>query len=320
MNMRSRKAFLVAVSFLLMAGTIAEAAKGKAAAALVKQINARILKEAGQEVGERTAKKMAVTIATRFGQQGDDVLRVMGRSGLEALNKAGRKAGPRYAHNLLQYGDDALRLAKTPAGRNLLNSGSDIAIRAAIRQGPNALPLISSYGDDAAKALVKIQPQSAQTLSRLQANGCASKAEFRELLDVVARHGDQSVRYIEQHWKFFLGAGAVAMFVANPDRYLDGAKEITEKIIDKPFDTVRDVWNQTVTRIVESPHFRIVPAGLIGALLFVIAGRLWLVYIREKRAWNEKRELFTQCDRNDQEIDASNKAVMQETRRQEATR
>ncbi len=125
--------------------------------------------------------------------------------------------------------------------------------------------MLIAFGDDAAKALLKLSKKEALELAGRFASGELAQLPANgapKLLNVLAKYGDQAMEFTQKHWKVLLGAAAFTAFVSDPEPYLNGTKElanvVAENTVGKVSEAIAGNTNWTLWLSV---------AGLLIALL-----------------------------------------------------
>lgn len=89
------------------------------------------------------------------------------------------------------------------------------------------MPLVSSLGRPAARALAALAPRQARRLAILADSGDLARiGRTPELLAVVARFGDRAMAFVWGHKGALAVSATLAAFLADPRPFLDGAKNL----------------------------------------------------------------------------------------------
>ena len=179
---------------------------------------------AGQSVEEVTAAT-AKAIATH-GDSALPLLRKTGHAGFTALDQAGDKA-PDVIKLFSRRGDEAIWVISEPKKLAIFIKHGDSAADALLKHPGIADGLIGRYGDNAVGALNTVTRQSAQRLSMAADDGLLSAtARSPELLTVVRKYGDEAMDFIWKNKGSLAVASVLATFLADPQSYISGAKEL----------------------------------------------------------------------------------------------
>ena len=111
----------------------------------------------------------------------------------------------------------------------------DSAADALLKHPGIADNLIGGYGDEAVGALNSISRKSAQRLSMAADDGLLTATEqSAELLPVIRRYGDEAMDFIWKNKGSLAVATVLASFLADPEPYITGAKELIVDPIAAP--------------------------------------------------------------------------------------
>eukprot|EP00456_Euglypha_rotunda_P031633 TRINITY_DN245_c0_g1_i3.p1 TRINITY_DN245_c0_g1~~TRINITY_DN245_c0_g1_i3.p1 ORF type:complete len:300 (-),score=54.01 TRINITY_DN245_c0_g1_i3:612-1412(-) len=160
---------------------------------------------------------------------------------------------------LLVFFDDA-----RPSSLKLISKFGDDGADALLRHGTVGEQLIGEFAEGGVKALNQVTAQNGRRLAMLAGDGVVKP----QLIDVVCRHGDRACEFIWKN-KGALAAGTtMAVFLANPEQFLDGTVQLTEIVADAAIRPLAEEAGR---------HYggTIVLMGLLTASL-IFAARLWL--------------------------------------------
>lgn len=221
-----------------------------------------LVKQGGKEATDESIEAMTKQVAKMVARYGADAVPVMERYGVSAyrlLNDLPEGDGKLLVKSVRTYGDDAIRVAQTSAGREVLFSGSDAAIRAVIKYSDEAIPMIRKYGDDCARVLNNLPPQQGRRLIQLENEKLFDAAQFDQFVGVVGRYGERGMEYIWRNKKLLLAAGAFALFANDPEVYINGIR-----------DLAKDLGNITLGPIVKNVNWNL----WVGVLMVAASIRL----------------------------------------------
>lgn len=203
---------------------------------------------AGQTVEELT--EATAKVVTRYGDDALPLVRQSGHAGFTALESAGAKA-PDIIKLYARKGDEAIWIISEPKKLAIFVKYGDSAAEALLKHPNISDTLIGQYGDDAVNALNKLSRQSAQRLGIVADNGLLTATNrSSELLPVVSRYGDGAMDFIWKNKGSLAVASVLATFLANPQIYISGAKEL---IVDP-----------LVSPIIKSIDWTPIVAGILG--------------------------------------------------------
>jgi hypothetical protein len=129
-----------------------------------------------------------------------------------------------------------------------------------VRHPGVAEPLIERGGMKAVKALGTLGPQSGRRLTMMMEGELANAAHHRAILEVVARHGEKAVEFMWQHKAALAGGAALTAFLANPEPFLNGTRDIAA------------VLGENVVKPVTGGIFTLLNIALVGIGILLLAG------------------------------------------------
>jgi hypothetical protein len=222
-----KKLVIVPLSFALSLAIIPPASAGLSGKA-VREAAEFLMKKFGKEVAEEGAEKLTGRIAASAARHGDDVLAAVRKVGPKALSladEAGEHA-PRVMRLLSRHGDDAARVFSRPKAMGLLARYGDDAAEALIKHDGIAEAVVERLGEPALKALGALGDRGGRRLAMMAKGELASIGRTRELLGVIARHGDPAMDFVWRHKAVLAGGMALTAFLANPEPYLNGTAHL----------------------------------------------------------------------------------------------
>ena len=179
---------------------------------------------AGQSVEEVT--DATVKAVARHGDNALPLLRKTGHAGFTALDQAGNKA-PEVIKLFARRGDEAIWVISEPKKLAIFIKHGDSAADALLKHPGIADSLIGRFGDDAVGAMNTLSRQSAQRLSMVADDGLlTTTARGSELLPVVRKYGDEAMDFIWKNKGSLAVASVLATFLADPQPYISGAREL----------------------------------------------------------------------------------------------
>ncbi len=213
------------MKLLLLLSFVAD--QGQAARAAARELMKALESRFAREIAEEGVERLETRIASCLEKYGDDVAgalkRVGPRVGLDAVERFGAGA----AKFIGEYGDEGARLLAiegAAAPRVAAKYGAEGVELMAKHRGI-AAPLIEQFGDDGVRALKNLSPDGAVTLKRLEESIRAS-GKGREILGVIERFGNRACDFLWRNKGVIFGAAVLAAFLADPEPYLNGAKEL----------------------------------------------------------------------------------------------
>ncbi len=279
----SRRIWSLYVALALVAG-VTTSAQGDVTTQAAREAAEFVLKKFGKEAGEEGVEKLSIRLESLAAKHGDEALnavRKVGPRALRAVEEAGEQ-GPAVARLLAREGDRALWVAENPSRLALFASQGDEAASAMLKHKGVADSLVAKFKAPAAKALTAMDGRNARRLAQMAEGGeLAAIGRTDELLAVVGRYGDKAMNFIWRNKLVLTGGTALAAFLADPEPFIDGAKDLTEVVTREVIAPVADKVATGVVDRVDWTWFFVVLAGIVGAYA---AWRTWLRHRRLRAA------------------------------------
>jgi len=262
-------AVLLSCGFGLVAPAPARSAVvSKAVTETIEYVSKSFAKETAQEGTEVMAKKIE-QFAAKHGDESLEAVKRFGPSAMKVADDAGAN-GATALRAMTRFGDDGVVwIAKRPEGLELAAKYGDEAAEALVKHKGIAEPLIRGGGESAARALKAVDPQHARLMtSMLEEPASKALMSNSKLLDVIAKYGDNAVNYIWRNKGKLAVAAALAAFLADPQPFLDGARELSQAAVvpigQAGGDAVRSVnWTLIMVLVV------LIAGGIIGGKFYL---------------------------------------------------
>ncbi|HTU92891.1 MAG TPA: hypothetical protein VMF69_22615 [Gemmataceae bacterium] len=282
----SQKLFVLTLAVLPLA-TAAVFADGKTRAA--EEAAEFILRKFGKEATKDGASALARRIEQAAVAHGDEVfkaVRLAGPRGLHLIEEAGVHS-KQVARLLATHGEHgAVFVASRPRAMQLVLQHGDEAALAVVKSRGVAVPAIESLGKPAVRAFSAIgSPQNARRLAMMAADGgeLASIGRTPELLAVVETYGDKAMTFIWEHKGALTVAATLVAFLAEPEPFIDGAKELTATVVKPLADVPAIAAKEGSAEVARKTNWTLVFLALIAALALLAAAR-WRLFARSRRA------------------------------------
>lgn len=231
---------------------------------LMKRYGDDVLREGSETVTEQVAK-----VATKYGDEGIDAVRKVGPRGLKVIQQAGDK-GLDAVKLINRYGDDAVWVISKPKGMAIFVKYGDDGAKALIKHKGVAEEVIEAHGKSAVGALNAVGTREARQISMLQKDEIIKAGEQGdELLDVIIKYGDKAMAFIWRNKGALAVTAGLGTFIANPEAYIDGGKELIVEGVSRPATEI----GKEVARNTNWTVLGIASAGVLGALA---AFRMWV--------------------------------------------
>lgn len=238
-----------------------------------------LLERFGKEVGEETVETLAEKIAkygARYGDEAVDAIRKVGPRGFKLLDDAGENA-PEVVRLLNRYGNDAVWVASKPRNLAIFVKHGDEAAEAMIKHPGIAGPVIERFGQPAARAVRTVSSQNARRIAMMADDGSlAAAGKADELLEVIGKYGDKAADFIWKHKGALAVATVAAAFLADPQPFIDGIKDIAEVAV-RPIDSAAKEVGRGVA---EGTNWTLVIIS-ISILIFLV----FLVFLLKWKPW-----------------------------------
>ncbi|MBC7818251.1 MAG: hypothetical protein IAG10_15300 [Planctomycetaceae bacterium] len=176
-------------------------------------------------------------------------------AGKKALGKTASKASQAGAEELLKKGSSAtLRVvgresAEAAAKRTglVVLGHTDDAVKAVAKHGSAiATPLVSSFGDDGAKALMNLSSTNARRMA-IVADELAAGGRGADWMRVLAEKGDLAAEWVWSRKGTLALATVATAFLANPEPFLQAGEQVATTAIETAGEHVaRPLIEQTI--------------------------------------------------------------------------
>jgi hypothetical protein len=233
------------------------------------QVKAKLAREAAEMLFERFGAKVARSVpeltarieglAARYGEDAIIAARKGGPSAVSLMEAAGAD-GATAVRVLAVHGEQgATRVLSRPTAMKQALQYGDDAATVLVRHPGVAEPLVEQGGAQAVKALAAVGPQSGRRLAMLMEGELANAAHHPALLNVVAKHGETAVNFLWQNKATLAGGAALAVFLHDPEPFLNGTRDIAS------------VVGENVVKPVADGIFTLLNTALIGIGLLLLA-------------------------------------------------
>ena len=236
---------VVAVTLFLAVGTPPACAdvKSKLAQETADYILARFGRQAVKEGVETLAARIE-SYAARHGEGFYAAVRRVGPSAFRLVEEAGEHA-PQVIGILGRFGEDgAVWVASRPrAMRLFLEHGEEAAAVLAKTHGV-AEEAVAGLGRPAVTAFESLATaQNARRLAMMASDGgeLAAMGRTPEVLGVVAKYGDAGLEFLWKHKGVLASGAVVAAFLADPEPFITGAKDITQVLAENTIKPLAEV-------------------------------------------------------------------------------
>lgn len=284
----TRLSFLFTAAALLLAAV--PAARADARTQLIRSAAEHALERFGIRTATREAADVLATqITAAAAKHGDQVIaavRQVGPKALRLVEEAGTHSpqlGARAARLLADEGEQAAAcvLSRPQTLAQFARYGEDAA-QALIKHKSIAEPLIEAGGQPAAAALKALAPQSGRRLALMAAEGgdAATLARSPEMLGILARYGDPACDFVWRHKGALAVTAVAAAFVAHPEPYLNGARDLAGVALENAVKPLAEVpaiaAREGAAEVARSTNWTLVFSLAVLALAALLLARFWL--------------------------------------------
>jgi hypothetical protein len=249
---------ILAVALFLFCAPVAQAqVKAKAAKEVAELLFERFGAKVGSSVPELTARLEGLT--ARYGEEALLAARKGGPSALGLIEAAGAD-GAKAVRVLALHGElGASRVLSRPTAMKQFLQYGDEAAAVLVKHPGVAESLIERGGAQAISALGAVGPQNGRRLAMLMEGEFANAGRHPELLGIVARHGETAVNFLWQNKATLAGGAALATFLADPEPFLNGTRDIAA------------VLGENVVKPVAGGIFTLLNIALVGIGILLLA-------------------------------------------------
>jgi hypothetical protein len=227
-------------------------------------------KDAAREGAETLAGKLEVLVA-RHGEEVLVAVRKIGPRALPLVEEAGAHA-PQAIKLMARLGDEAVWIVSRPRGLALFVKHGEEGAAPLLRHKGIAEPLIEAHARPAVQALNAINPPNGRRLAMLAESGeLAQIGRTPELLGVVGKYGDRAMEFLWKHKGALVMSAALAVFLADPEPFLDGAVDIlkvtSQAVVPPMTEAVGQAGVEVVRAISWDRMFLLLGVGITGGLV-----------------------------------------------------
>ena len=171
-------------------------------------------------------------LVARFGTDVTTATRKVGPEAVAKIAKADHSHTGQCIKLVARRGDEGLWVVSRPNRLAIFIRHGDDAATAMIRHREIVIPLIDRFGGPAARALGKLKPRNARRLVMLHNSGTLARtSRAEEVFEVIGKYGDRGMEFIWKHKGALAGGAVLGLFLANPEPFLDGSRQLGEVAI-----------------------------------------------------------------------------------------
>ncbi len=276
-------ASILAALASLPAATLPAIAGGRTKAA--EEAAEFVMRKFGREAARDGTAALARRIEQAAIAHGDDVfkaVRMAGPRGLHLIEEAGAHS-KQVARLLAAYGEHgAVLVASKPRAMQLVLRHGDDAAAVLVKSRGVALPAVESLGKPAIRAFQAVgSPQNARRLAMMAADGgeLARIGRTAEVLAVIEKFGDKAMEFIWTHKGALAVTATLAAFLAEPEPFINGAREITQTVVKPIADVPAIAAREGAAEVARNTNWTLVFLATIAAPALLAAAR-WRLFGR----------------------------------------
>jgi len=269
------------IAACLLAAGIAIPTESRAAVAtkLVNETMEILAQKFGRELAEFGAETFTKKLEAAAAKYGDDVFdaaRKVGPRALYLADNAGSQAA-KALKLMSKYGDNALLIVNHPQRLKLVAGLGDDAAEAIIKHGEAAEPLLRQFAGDGATAMSKLSATQGRELAIMAGEGSLAKIpQSAQVLRVIGKYGDKGMEFVWKHKAALAVAATCAAFVANPEPFIDGAKDLAAVVAENAIKPLASVPGAMAEGAAKNTEWTIVIIVGLTLLTGYAAWRFWL--------------------------------------------
>lgn len=292
-------AMLFILAVLVTAGVGPVRADGKSK--LAQEAADYVLQRFGRQVAKGGAQTLARKIESYAARHGDEfyaVVRKVGPRAFRIVEEAGEHA-PKVVGILSRFGEDgAVWVVSRPRAMRLFLEHGEAAAAVLAKTHGVAEPAVMALGKPAVKAFQSFSTgQSARRLAMMASEGgeLAATGRATEILGILAKYGDPAMDFLWRHKGVLASSAVLTAFIAHPEPFLSGAKDITQILAEntvKPLAEVpATIAREAAGEVARSTHWTLVFSLVVLALGALAALRSW------RKGWTWHRGQTTGLER-----------------------
>lgn len=244
MNTTRITIFLLLATLLPVASAVANPP-----AIVIREVTEYLMKKSSglAAKGAQAVTSQVTDAVTKYGDDALPFLRKAGPDGFQILNNAGANA-PDVIKLVIKRGDEAVYVISKPRNLAIFVKHGDNAIDALAKHPGLAEDLIERFGSSGAAAMTKVSRANAQHLAILaKKDPVMASGQTDQLLKVVGKYGDNAAEFIWKNKVVLASSAVLAAFLADPEPYLNGAKDLASAGI-KAATPIVTSWGSSIAQ------------------------------------------------------------------------
>lgn len=249
-------------------------------AVVVRETVEFLLKKFGKEAAEFGAEnltKKTTQLASKYGDDAIVAMKKVGPSLFRHLEGVGEKSGKQIVKIMAKYGDESMHIISRPGRLTIFLRYGDDAASAMLKHGEICDPLIKKFGAPAAKALVQVSDQNARRIVMMANEGeLLTTSKAPELLETIGKYGNKAVEFVWKNKATLAVGSTLAVFLADPQPFIDGVKELASVPINNVSKLPNDLVNEGAKEAAKKTNFTLLGIISIFSITGIIAWRMFL--------------------------------------------
>jgi len=238
-----------------------------------------------QKFGRQVVREGTETLATRIEvyalRHGDEfyaAIRKVGPTAFRLVEEGGEHA-PQVIAVLSRYGEDgAVWVVSRPRAMQLfLQHGEEAAAVMATTRGV-AEPALATFGKPSVGAFKALSTgQNVRRLAMVAEGGeLAATGRSTEILDIIAKYGNPAMEFLWRHKEVLASGALLAAFIADPEPYIRGAKDITQVLAENAVRPLEEAAGAAATQAAKNIDSTKVACLAVIVAAILVASR-WLL-------------------------------------------
>ncbi len=240
-----------------------------------------VLQRFGRQVASESIGTLASKIESYAVRHGDGfyaAVRKVGPTAFRLVEEAGEHA-PQVVGILSRFGEDgAVWVIARPRGMQLFLEHGEAAAAVLAKTHGVAEPVMATLGKPAVQAFESLaNGQNARRLAMMASEGgeLAAAGKAPEVLGVVAKYGDPAMEFLWKHKEVLASGAVLTTFVANPEPFITGAKDITQVVAANTLKPLAEAPGAVAGEIAKATNWTFILGLVVIALGVWAALQSW---------------------------------------------
>ena len=216
------------------------------------------------------------SLAALYGEEAIVAAQKIGPQFFKVIEGAGVNSG-KAIRIMAQHGEPGLAwcVSRPKAMQLVLQHGESAAAALVRHPGGIAEPVIEQFGGQAVKALQAVGPQNGRRLAMMMSEGELGKmGRTAEVLGVLARYGDPACEFLYKHRVVLAGGATLGVFLANPEPFLTGARDITKIAAENGIKPLAETPGKAAQEAARSTNFTVIALACLAMVAVAAFGAL----------------------------------------------